>query len=85
MSIICALFGHKPVENYSEFSAMGGGEYATDVSRPYTDGIGRQHIKLTVKCPRCGERYLGAMIHAHWITDAIAQQPRQSEGGGHEQ
>jgi len=81
VSIICRVFGHAPVASYSDHAAMGGGDYATSVGSPYTDGAGRQHIALTVMCPRCGERYLGAKIHAHWITDALEQSASTANNG----
>lgn len=57
MSILCALFGHKSLEN-----KYNGSEYMK-VRIVHTDGIGRVHAHLTAECPRCGEKYNAGSIH----------------------
>lgn len=62
MSILCGMFGHKTPESYSEYSGMGGGDY---LSRRgwFEDGVGRIHVELYGKCPRCGNEYRVGRIH----------------------
>jgi len=57
MSILCALFGHKPRQH--DYS---GGEYMR-VNVGATDGIGRVHATLYAKCARCEEEYRAGQIH----------------------
>lgn len=81
MSVVCWLFGHSQVRMFSDFSSMGGGEYATDVHGPREDGIHRQHFDLIAQCPRCGERYLACKIHGHWITDLLPKEQQEADNG----
>jgi len=57
MKLLCLLFGHKLPTGYAE-------------GRPYlrlvesvTDGIGRRHANLYVKCDRCNEDWHVANVH----------------------
>lgn len=57
MSILCNLFGHKSLEDVHS-----GGEYMRQ--RVYTtDGIGRIHVMLYARCPRCDKEYRAGMTH----------------------
>jgi hypothetical protein len=59
MSIICKLFGHAPLTRAGWQAGVG---YA-EVHGSAHDGIGRWHLFLYAKCPRCGEGY--AICNAH--------------------
>lgn len=62
MSILCAIFGHKPPKDRSEHARLGGGDYLS-LEHPYRDNIGRVHLYVFGSCPRCGERYQVGMVH----------------------
>jgi hypothetical protein len=59
MSIICNLFGHKPltVDGWS-----GGLGYAR-VAYTEIDGLGVVHYRLIAECPRCHEHYYICSVH----------------------
>lgn len=64
MSILCQFFGHKPPQHFSDHSSMGGGDYLK-AGHPYRDHIGRVHLRMYGKCPRCGREYQVGMTHLH--------------------
>lgn len=63
MSLLCAIFGHRSF-NGARYNA--GADYGKVSSRG-TDGIGREHMVLEVKCPRCGEDNYAGRFHKHQI------------------
>lgn len=58
MSLLCAVFGHKQNPRPSD-----GSGYITNITGGQVDGIGREHVQLYLRCPRCGDDYLAAMLH----------------------
>lgn len=58
MSILCGIFGHKAFDKNSYHGA----EYGR-VREAGTDGIGRVHMVLLCKCPRCDEEYIVGRFH----------------------
>lgn len=63
MSLLCALFGHKANEN-----PWDGSGYVCDIRGGSVDGINREHVQLQLRCPRCGEEYIAAMLHLNATT-----------------
>lgn len=57
MSIICAIFGHKPQEHIHT-----GAEYM-QVQEMETDGISRRHARLYAECQRCKVEYVAGKCH----------------------
>lgn len=57
MSILCAIFGHKPQEHVHS-----GAEYMR-VMASGIDGIGRRHAWLYAECQRCGKEYSAGKCH----------------------
>lgn len=72
MSIICSLFGHKPL---TRDGWCGGVGYA-DVVGADVDGIGRGHLYLRAICPRCGERY--SICNVHGFTKETAKSLKET-------
>ena len=59
MSVLCKLFGHKPL---TTAGWKGGVGYANIVGAPM-DGLGTVHYHLQAECPRCGEKYRICNVH----------------------
>lgn len=59
MSIICKLFGHKPLTTDGWCGGVG---YA-NVGYTARDGLGTDHLYLSTKCPRCGVKYWICNVH----------------------
>jgi hypothetical protein len=71
MSILCALFGHKPrVNDYRGSGYM-------KVDPHVVDGLDVEHAWLYASCPRCGEEYMAGSIHLparlreQWLEHAL--------------
>lgn len=58
--LICKLFGHAPLTR----AGWAGGVGYAQVSSSTTDGIGRGHLYLKARCPRCDEDYPICNVHA---------------------
>ena len=57
MNILCCMFGHRSMDGI-----YGGAQYHT-VHGSDVDGIGRVHLRLYAKCPRCGKHFASGVIH----------------------
>lgn len=62
MSILCAVFGHKPPVYAAKGWWSPGEEYGR-VKVGAVDGIGRVHAKVVADCARCGTEFCVARIH----------------------
>lgn len=58
MSLLCRLFGHRIGYYPGHGADYGSVDYCG------TDGIGREHWRLAVRCCRCGEQFHGGSFHA---------------------
>ena len=56
MSLLCAIFGHKPHE-----MTYTGAEYM-EVRLGENDGIGRSHATVFARCARCETKYRAGQI-----------------------
>lgn len=57
MSVLCAIFGHKPHEK-----TYSGAEYM-EVQLGEKDGSGRSHATVFARCARCKRKYRAGQIH----------------------
>jgi hypothetical protein len=55
--LLCKMIGHV------RYAGWWGDALYGPVSGGYTDGIGRSHYQIRLKCDRCGERYTAARFH----------------------
>lgn len=57
--LICKLFGHATLT----MAGWAGGTGYAEVAYSTTDGIGRDHLYLKARCPRCGADYRICNVH----------------------
>lgn len=60
MSILCAIFGHRPFSTVK--SKPVGSEYGKLVLGP-VDGIDRMHCEIIAECARCEKKFAIVKIH----------------------
>lgn len=57
MNLVCGCFGHVVPKGYADAPPYG------RVSGGWTDGIGREHWRLEVRCERCDQYFHLASFH----------------------